>query len=169
MASALFGLCCKCRGLGPLSSDLALASNGTEVRYRQVWRQTWVFACLAEDSDNYRYRTPKPDRLVAQISVIKSGLQFHQHFVISMVVDVLRGMRVTALAEVNLTRFKVEPGDTAFAYDLECPAFDGVEKIVVVMAVRFNALAWLEREFPDTNLVVLKNHLRSDVGHVRSR
>lgn len=97
-----------------------------------------------------------------------SRLQLHQHFVIAMIVDVPGGMGVAALAEVHLAGIQRELSDAAVACYLKCAAFDGVEEVIVVMAVRFDALARLQRKFSDANLIILENHLGSDIGHGRS-
>lgn len=84
---------------------------------------------------------------------------------IAMVVDILRRVGVATFAEVGLAGFQRQPGDAAGAGHLESPALDRVEEEIVVMVVRFNALAGLERELSDANALVLENQLGSDFGH----
>jgi hypothetical protein len=48
-------------------------------------------------------------------------------------------------------------GDAAGAGNLESSALDRIEEVVVVVMMWLNALAGLEREFPDANALVLEN------------
>ena len=86
-----------------------------------------------------------------------SAFQFDQDLVIAMVVDIPRRVSVAAFAEVDLAGIQGQPGDAAGAGDFESTALDRIEKVVVVVMVRLNALAGLEREFPDANALVLEN------------
>src|SRR3989442_2918636 len=94
-----------------------------------------------------------------------SGFKFDQHVVIAMVVDIPRRMGVAAFAEVDLAGIQSQPGNAARAGDFESATLDWIEKVVVVMTVRLNALAGLEREFPDANAFVLENQLGSNFRH----
>ena len=84
---------------------------------------------------------------------------------IAMVVHVPGAVRVTALAKIDLSGVEREARRAARAIHFERGAFDGIEKVVVVVAVSVDALAGLQREFPDADALVLENHLGSDFGH----
>src|SRR3989442_6733183 len=94
-----------------------------------------------------------------------SGFKFDQHLVIAMVVDIARRMGVAAFAEVDLAGIQSQPGDAAGAGDFESATLDWIEKVVVVVTVRLNALAGLQREFPDPNALGLANQLGSYFRH----
>ena len=74
-----------------------------------------------------------------------------------MVVDIPRRMGVAAFPEVDLAGIQSEPGDAAGAGDFESAPLDRIEEVVVIVMVRLDALAGLEREFPDANALVLEN------------
>ena len=95
-----------------------------------------------------------------------SALQFDQNLVIAVVVDIPGGVGIAPLAEVDLTGVQRQSGNAAGARHLEGCALDGVEKIVMVMAMGFNALSGLQRELSHANALVLENQLGSDFGHV---
>ena len=94
-----------------------------------------------------------------------SGLQLDENLVIAMIVHVLGAVRVTAFAKIDLSGVERQPRRAARAIHFEHRAFDGIEKVVVVVAVSVDALAGLQREFPDAHALVLENHLGSDFGH----
>ena len=74
-----------------------------------------------------------------------------------MVVDIPCRMGVATFAEVNLAGVQSQLSDAAGAGNLESSALDRIEEVVVVVAVRLDTLAGLEREFPDANALVLEN------------
>jgi hypothetical protein len=63
-----------------------------------------------------------------------------------MVVDTPRRMGVAAFSLVDVAGIQSQPGDAAGAGDFESATLERMEKVVVVMTVRLNALAGLQRE-----------------------
>src|SRR5689334_9869267 len=83
-----------------------------------------------------------------------------------MIVDVFRSVGVAALTVIDFSRIQRQAGAAARAHHLKGCALYGVKEVIMVMLVRFNGFAGLQRELPKAHAFVLEYQLGSHLGHL---
>ena len=77
-------------------------------------------------------------------------------------------VRIARFPVIDFAGIQRGLGHTTVPGDFQCPAFNGIEEVIPLVRVRTGTLAWLQSEFPDTDLLVLENEFGSDLSHIRS-